>query len=198
MRIKAWFIGLVVFGLVSVPLFAQEDHSDLSFDFTGNFQKQATGLGTTDTATGSGGLLASYRYHFNNWNAVEANYDYTKFSQFYTPGYTTQARANEFSVAYVNTLGRPAEARFRPFLEAGTGELSFSPIAAGSTTSGQRQNRVAFLYGAGVDWHAKNRFSVRLGYRGLLYNAPDFVVAVQVTRALTHMAEPYAGIVFRF
>jgi opacity protein-like surface antigen len=142
--------------------------------------------------------LANYRFHFNDWNGIEANYAYTKFSQYYTPGFTAQAQANEFTVAYVNNLGRPAKAKIRPFVEAGTGLLIFSPVPAGSTTNGTRQDRAVFLFGGGVDWHIKRNISVRLGFRDLIYTAPDFAVGVQVTKAATQMPEPYAGIAFRF
>jgi outer membrane immunogenic protein len=198
MRIIIRIVLLAALGFLASPVLAQDTRSEASANVTGNFQRQASGDGTTDTASGSGGLLFGYRFHFNNWNAIEVNYSYTNFSQRYTPGFTTQARANELGVAYVNTLGRPADARIRPFFEVGTGGLVFSPIPAGSTTNGSLQTRPALVYGGGVDFRASDRISVRLGYRGLLYTAPDFFVNVEVTKALTQMAEPYAGVVFRF
>jgi len=192
-------IVLVAVGAFSLPVDAQHEQSEISVNFTGNFQKEATSFaGKTDSATHSGGVLLNYRYHFNRWSAIETNYGSTRFSQNYSSGYTTQARANEVTLAYVTTLGRPASARVRPFFEAGTGALLFSPIAAGSTVGGRTQSEGLFLYGGGVDWRADRNVSVRLGYRGLLYTAPDFVVAVQTTNARTHMAEPYIGISFRF
>jgi outer membrane immunogenic protein len=185
----------------ALPALAQDNgRSEVSVDFTGNFQKQASGLGITDSPTYSGGFLANYRYHFNDWSAIEVNYDYTRFSQYYYPagGSITQANVQEFTLAYVNTLGTKPTARFRPFVEAGTGGLIFSPVAAGSTVSGLTDDRAAFLYGAGVDWRATPRISVRLGYRGLIYKAPDFAVSSQLTNAVTNMSEPYVGVAFHF
>jgi outer membrane immunogenic protein len=202
MRFKSTVLvcAVAVFAF-ALPALAQEAaRSEVSVDFTGNFQKQTTGLGVTDSPTYSGGVLANYRYHFDGWSAIEFNYSYARFTQNYFPsgGSETQANAQEFTLAYVNTLGVKRSARVKPFVEAGTGGLIFSPIAAGSTVSGLTQDRAVFLFGAGVDLHPLRRISLRLGYRGLVYKAPDFSVSTEVTNALTNMSEPYVGVVFRF
>lgn len=202
MRFQSFALVCAVAVLMfALPALAQDGaRSEVSVDFTGNFQSQATGLGEIDTPTYSGGFLANYRYHFNRWSAIEVNYDYTKFTQYYAPttDSITQARAQEFTLAYVNTLGFKPGARIRPFVEVGTGALVFSPILSGSTVAALTDGRPAFLYGAGLDYRVKPRISVRLGYRGLLYKAPDFLVASQTTNALTNMAEPFVGVSFRF
>jgi opacity protein-like surface antigen len=82
--------------------------------------------------------------------------------------------------------------------KAGGGALFFSPTSKGSTVAGFTQGRPTFLYGAGIDWNAANNVSVRVGYRGLVYRAPDFAVPVQRTDAMANLAEPYVGVVFRF
>jgi|HubBroStandDraft_6_1064221.scaffolds.fasta_scaffold12126_1 opacity protein-like surface antigen len=197
MRIK---IGLLVavLALLSLPALAQNGNSEVSANFTGNFQKQANGFGVTDTSTDAGGFLLSYRYHFNRWSAIEGNYGNTLFSQVYNSGTVTQARVQEATFAYVFTFGVDRDARVRPFLEAGTGALFFSPTVAGSTAPSISQNRPAFLYGGGVQYKLTHRFSVQAGYRGLIYTAADFSVPTQVTNAKTNMAEPYVGVSFRF
>lgn len=199
LRAIALFIALV-FSLG--PAFGQNgSRSELSIDFTGDFQKQVTGLSVTDSATYSGGGLADYRYHFSDWSAIELNYSYTRFTQnySYTSGNAiTQANAQEFTLAYVSTLGKPASARIRPFVEAGTGGIVFSQVTAGSTFSGLTQDRAVFLFGAGADWHLTSLLSLRAGYRGLLYQAPDFSVPQAVTHRATILSEPYVGVVFRF
>jgi opacity protein-like surface antigen len=197
MRIK---IGLLVavLALLSLPALAQNGNSEVSANFTGNFQKQANGFGVIDSSTDAGGFLLSYRYHFNRWSAVEGNYGNTLFSQVYNSGTVTQARVQEATFAYVFTFGVDREARFRPFLEAGTGALFFSPTVAGSTAPSISQNRPALLYGGGVQYKLTHGFSVQAGYRGLIYTAADFSVPTQVTNAKTNMAEPYVGVSFRF
>jgi len=190
---------LAALALMAAPIFAQGGNSEVSANFTGNFQKQASGLGVTDNASYSGGFLANYRYHFNDWSAVEVNYGYTRFSQYYSSGSITQANAHEATFAYQFTFGIPRDARLRPFLEAGTGALFFTgPISGGSSAGGLGQARPVFLYGGGVEYKLKGPFAAQLGYRGLVYKAPDFTVSTQLTNARTNMAEPYVGLTFRF
>jgi opacity protein-like surface antigen len=198
MRIK---IGLLLAALavLSLPSLAQNGNSEVSANFTGNFQKQANGFGVMDTATDSGGFLVNYRYHFNRWSAVEANYGNTLFSQSYNSSTVTQARVQEATFAYMFTFGVPRDARFHPFVEAGTGALFFSPNFVGSTGGpAVSQNRPVLLYGGGVAYRVVHGFSVQAGYRGLVYTAADFSVPSQVTNARTNMAEPYVGVSFRF
>lgn len=201
MRIKSTLLvcALAVLAL-ALPAVAQDGKSSVSVDFTGDFQKQATGLGVTDSPTYSGGVLANYRYQFNDWSAIEFNYSYTRFTQNYFPSgdSITQANAQEFTLAYVNTLGTKPGARLRPFLEAGTGGLIFSPVLNGSTVDGLTQDRAVFLFGGGAEYRLMPRVSVRLGYRGLVYKAPDFSVPSQVTNATTILSEPYVGVSFHF
>ncbi len=194
-------VGLILaaLALIAAPIFAQGGNSEVSANFTGNFQNQASGLGVTDSASYSGGFLANYRYHFNRWSALEANYGYTRFSQSYSSGSVTQANVHETTLAYQFTFGVASDARIRPFVEAGTGALFFTgPISGGSTAGGLGQARPVFLYGGGVDYKLKGPFSAQLGYRGLVYKAPDFTVPTQLTNARAHMAEPYVGLTFRF
>lgn len=197
MRIQ---IGLAVVALVlfSLPALAQEGNSEVSANFTGNFQKSASGFGVSDNPSYSGGLLVNYRYQFNRWSALEVNYSHTRFTQFYNNGAATQANVNEGSFAYQFTFGVSEQARFRPFVEAGTGVLFFSPISAGTSSGALSQDRAAFLYGGGVTYKLAHQLSLQVGYRGLVYRTPDFTLATQFTNAPTHMAEPYVGLTYRF
>jgi opacity protein-like surface antigen len=162
-------------------------------------QRQATGEGLTDSPSYSGGLLVNYRYHFNRYSAVEVNYGYTRFSHNYSAGSFPQSNAQEATFAYQFTFGTPADARFHPFLEAGTGVLFFgTPIASGSNTNGLAQDRAAFLYGGGVSYKLRGGIAAQLGYRGLVCRDPDFTIGSQFTNATTHMAEPYVGLTYSF
>jgi opacity protein-like surface antigen len=196
---KKFSLLLATIALFSLPALAQGGNSEVSANITGDFQKQATGLGITDSPTYSAGLLVNYRYHFNRWSAIEANYSYTRFSQLYSSGTQSQSNMNEVSLAYQFTFGVAREKRFHPFLEAGTGALLFgSPNPLGSTSGGLSQTRPAFLYGGGVMYRLIGGLGIQAGYRGLVYKAADFSVTNQITNANTHMAEPYVGLTFRF
>ena len=197
MRIKVALV-LAALALFSLPALAQNGNSEVSVNFTGNFQKSAAGFGVSDNPSYSGGLLANYRYHFNRWSAIEVNYSHTRFSQFYNNATATQANVNEATFAYLFTFGVPQEARLHPFVEAGTGVLFFSPIAAGTNSGSLSQDRATFLYGCGVTYKLAHGLSLQVGYRGLVYRTPDFTIATQFTNAPTHMAEPYVGVSFRF
>jgi opacity protein-like surface antigen len=198
MRIKVSLI-LAALALVSLPALAQNGNSEVSANFTGNYQKMATGFGIVNSATDSGGFVINYRYHFNRWSAVEVNYGYTRFTQFYDTGTYTEASAHEATFAYLFTFGVRREARLHPFVEAGAGALFFSPVNSGTNITGAAtQNRAALLYGAGASYRLMGNLSAQVGYRGLVYTAPDFTIPGQVTNARTQMAEPYAGITFRF
>src|SRR6202050_2109949 len=104
MRIKIGLL-LAALALLSLPALAQNGNSEVSANFTGNFQKQAKVCGGTDTATDSGGFVVNYRYHFNPWSAVEANYGNTLFSQVYNSGTVTHARGPEATFPHMVTFG---------------------------------------------------------------------------------------------
>ena len=203
MRIKTVAL-LVVSTLFALPALAQNDNSEVSASFTGNFPQQVTGLGLTDSPTNAWGFLINYRYHFNGSSAIETSYAHTRFTQFYTPASSTTyssaitSNLDEATLAYVYTFRKPAGRRYKPFLEAGTGALIFRPTGQTFTVGELTQDRSTLLYGGGVDWKVSERLSLRLGYRGFVYKAPDFALAIQVTNELTHMAEPYVGVVYRF
>jgi opacity protein-like surface antigen len=60
------------------------------------------------------------------------------------------------------------------------------------------QARGAFLYGGGADYAFTRHLSLRGEYRGLVYKSPSFNLASLKTDAWSHIAQPSAGIVYRF
>lgn len=192
-----------IFTMISVPAFAQNDHSEISAAFTGNFQSTVSGQNVTDASSYSGGFLANYRYHFNDHFAIEANYSRTRYTQFYENGSGlvtswTQATAQELTLGAVWTFSPQWNGRLTPFVEGGLGGMFWSPITAGSVGGPYSQNRAGFFYGGGLEHHLFGHFYVRAGYRGIFFTAPDFNQAGQFTNARTQMKQPYAGITFRF
>jgi opacity protein-like surface antigen len=202
MRIR--FVLLFAFVLsFMLPALAQDSHSEASLNLAGLFPKEASANGVTDHASSEGGLLVIYRFHFNRWSAAEANYSFTRLNQIYTysnesSSSSVLAKVHEISLAYVFTFGRPAEAKYRPFAEAGIGGLFFVPISSSSFAGATTQDRFVPIYGGGVDVALSKHLSFRAGYRGVLYSAPDFSIAPQVTNKQTHLAEPYLGLSYRF
>jgi len=194
---KNFAVFLVGTALIAIPAFSQEGpgRNEAAVQAFGAFVKSTTDNGVQQGATNSGGILASYRYLLNNRNGVELNYGYALNTQTYgfangSSGFS--ARSHEATAAYV--LRFPMQ-RITPFVLAGGGALVFDP---NNTNAGNTQARAAFLYGGGADVRLTNRVFFRAGYRGLVYNSPNFDVPALNVDRLTHRAEPFGGIGFRF
>jgi opacity protein-like surface antigen len=200
-RIASLIAGVVL--LLSLSASAQEIRSEISLQGTGFFTKDATGQGTTQRGTETGGFLLGYRYHFNRWLAAETVYGYDRNSQQYfgSSGLPrVQSNIHQATGGFVISLPTPARVRLSPYLLAEGGALVFDPTGnnLGTLVGAQRQAVGVFSYGGGVDYPVVKHLSLRAEYRGLVYNAPDFGVSGLNTDKITHTAQPSAGIVFRF
>jgi len=187
-RSKSFAAVVAAAGLLALPAFSQETpaRQEASVQAFGSFVKTTTDNGVQQNATNSGGILGSYRFFFNDHNGVELNYGYALNTQNYA------LASHEATAAYV--LRFPTR-RFTPFVLAGAGALVFDP---NNVPSADMQARAAFLYGGGADFNITNRVFFRAGYRGLLYNSPNFDVPALNVDRLTHRAEPFGGIGYRF
>lgn len=199
-------IAAVVFGIFFIFIAsAQADErgtQEFSVQGTGDFTKNSTTNRVIQHSTNSGGFLLSYRYHFNSWFSADVSYGRDRETQRnIAPGsiLSVQSNVHQATVAGVANLPwRPA--RFNPYVLAGTGALAFAPTQSrGATVLGAGgQSKATFVYGGGVDYDFAKHFSFRLEYRGLVYGRPDFGVIALRTGAVTHTAQPSAGVVFRF
>ena len=175
--------------------------SSASLNFTGNFQRTVSGDGVTDKATYSGGFFLNYRYAIRPRGSVEVNGGFTSFTQYYRPTvYFVQSNVWEATAAYVFQPEATKPGRLKPYIEGGGGILRFSIVRGGSQGGVSNSYPGAILYGAGFDWRKTptSHLSLRFGYRGLFYRAPDFGFNPLQTNAWTHMAEPFAGVVWHF
>lgn len=173
--------------------FAQEySKQDVSVQALGSFVKSTWNNGIEQTATNSGGVLASYRYFLNKNSGVEINYAFTTNTQSYG-ALGIDTHSTEASAAYVFRV--PLK-HFTPFLLAGTGGLVFDPKEfAGATT----EARAAFVYGGGADFNVSTHVFVRAEYRGLIYNSPTYDLnQLNGAGRITHRAEPSIGFGYRF
>lgn len=181
---------------------AQEMRSEVSAQATGVFTTHSIGRGIKEYTTNSGGFLADYRYHFKRWIALDATYGYTRNSQdFLSLVGVTGIAAGVHQLTGVASIFLPAPSwlRISPYILSGGGGLIFEPVKNGTASMGTRSQAVGvFSYGGGLDVPWQRHFSIRAEYRGLLYKAPDFGLSYRNSNALTHTAEPSAGIVFRF
>jgi opacity protein-like surface antigen len=186
--------------MLSMTAIAQEIRSEISAQGTGFFTKNSDGNGIQNQATKTGGGLVGYRYNINRWLAAEANYGYDRNTQLYFGSASGRVLSNIHQVSGSAVVKLPGFGRVQPFARAGGGGLVFDPTGnAGGTYSGAtRQTRGAFLYGGGADYVLTNHFSLRAEYRGFVYKAPSFNLTSLNTDNWTHVAQPSAGIVFRF
>jgi outer membrane immunogenic protein len=195
--------GIALLGLLallSINAVAQENRSEISLQGTGFFTKDTQGNGVRDQATNTGGFLVGYRYNINRWLAAEANYGYDRNTQTYFGGSFARVQSNIHQVTGSAVVKLPTFAKLQPYVLGGGGALIFDPTgnSGGSFTGATRQNQGAFVYGAGGDYAVSRHFSLRAEYRGYVYKAPDFNLVSLRTDTWTHIAQPSAGLVFRF
>jgi outer membrane immunogenic protein len=197
-RRRALVVGILAF--VSITAVAQENRSEISVQGTGFFTKDTAGDGTVERASETGGFLLGYRYNFNRWLAAEANYGYDRNTQFYFGGTAASIQSNIHQITGAAVVKLPNFARLEPYALAGAGALVFDPTgnSGGSFAGARSETKATFVYGVGAQYALSRYFSLRAEYRGLVYKAPNFNLAGLNTDSWTHIAQPSAGIVFRF
>jgi opacity protein-like surface antigen len=184
---------------IALPAFAQSEGSnrqDVAVQAFGSFVKTTTQNGVDNTATNSGGVLASYRYFFNKHSGVEGNYGYSLNTQNYlSAAGTTGVKTNSHEVSGAYIFRMPFR-RVTPFALAGAGALVFAPDNfAGAST----QTRAEFVYGAGADISLTSHVFIRAEYRGFVYNSPEYSLpGLAGLDRTTHRAEPSVGFGYRF
>lgn len=182
---------------------AQGSRADISANLTGIFGQTVTGNGIQQTQTNSAGGLLSFRYFLKRYAGIEGNYGYSRNSQDYNFGFgnVLGVKAGMHEVTGALVLRR-ARGPIQPFVLAGGGVLIFSPTSSAITSTGlpiSRENRPTFLYGIGTDLKLVKSVGLRVQYRGLLYQAPDFHDTADLhTGQTTHTAVPSVGLVFKF
>jgi opacity protein-like surface antigen len=217
---RAGVVASALFLFTSLGLSQDNGHFDASISGAGVFTKQSEGMGITQSATDGSNYFGTLRFRFNPKHSLALNYGRAKNSQIYQTGFDFHVlnTISEFSAAYVyNPIKK---GKFEPFVLAGGGVLRFSPSSTWEflpdflvdvpnrvqvNLNAAKQSEIAFLYGGGVDYRLPYRFALRLQYRGLLYDAPDFKLSAAsgssvsfFTGSKGHMAEPSIGLVFRF
>jgi opacity protein-like surface antigen len=184
---------------IALPGYAQSEEGgrqNVAVQAFGSFVTTTTQNGIDNTATNSGGVLASYRFFFSTHHGVEANYGYARNTQTYTStsgtlGVTTNS--HEISGAYVF---RMPFRKVTPFALAGVSALVFDPK---DFVAANRQTRAGFLYGAGADFNLTRHIFVRAEYRGLVYNSPTYdLPAFAGLDRVSHRAEPSIGFGYTF
>lgn len=199
-------VVVIVAGVVlslSLAASAQENRSEISVQGSGLFTSGTTGNGTAYTATESGGIIGTYRYHLNHWISVEGAYGYSVNTQKYSLSSATfriQSGIHDFTGSLIVNLPSRNHSRINPYVLAGGGVLRFSPgdNQFNTLSDAQSQSKGAFVYGVGVNYGIYRGLSVRAEYRGLVYGTPDFGFGALATNSVTHTAMPSVGLSLRF
>ena len=189
--------GLVLFATAAMA--QVEQPSQISLQGTGLFTKDSNAGSTTQRATDSGGLLVGYSYQFNKWAGLEGNYGYSRNTQNYFGSFGQSGIRTDFHEVLGSFVFHiPVRvANVRPYALAGGGALIFNPVD--NFTNGiDRQTRGAFVYGGGFNFDVTRNFGIRSEYRGLVYKSPDFTQPALNLDKVTHLAQPSAGLYFRF
>jgi opacity protein-like surface antigen len=198
--IKRAAVVVGILALASMAAVAQENRSEISIQGTGLFTKDTNGNGIQQHASDTGGFLLGYRYNINRWLAAEANYGYDRNTQFYFGGTSARVQADIHQTTGAAVVKLPTFLRLQPYALAGAGALVFDPTGnfGGSFAGATLETKPTFVYGVGAQYAFTRHFSLRAEYRGLVYKAPSFNLAGLNTDSWTQIAQPSAGIVFRF
>ncbi|HWF66872.1 MAG TPA: hypothetical protein VN670_06190 [Acidobacteriaceae bacterium] len=218
LRHARWSVLLLAAGFFCTVSSSFGQKTDVNVNLYGAFPSsasaspyQAGSPPLKQTADPSAGFRIGARHIFSPILGVELNFGYNSATQHFTgaPFQTgvVYSHAKPFTVDYV------ASAPFtfsgiRPFVLAGGGVISYNISSYVARPPGSPGNIPArphkiptFEYGVGFDYHFSilpNFMSMRFQYRGLIAHAPDYKLPYLQTSNFTNIAEPQAGLVFKF
>ena len=203
---KTILLGAVM--SIAAAGFAQESRQDISVSGLGLVGPEVHGNGVTLDSSKTGGVLLSYRYLVTPHSALELNYSFAQYTNYYNingqavnstnggPLFNpVHTRQQELTAAYVFGL---TFKNYNPFVEAGVGGLVFTPIQEGSATLDAKQNtNIGGLFGGGVAYEISPSFDVRIQYRGIFIKAPSFVDRFRTNR-YEIVSMPAIGVAYHF
>jgi hypothetical protein len=170
--------------------------------------KNYQGIGFTEKGSSTVGTLVTLRYVAKPYVGFEFNYDHSRFTEDttaysacpntacnYIPG-GAQVGVNELSLGYVAHPRRIFGVQ--TYLGAGGGTMRFKPTPYGGQGLPE-QYRAAYYYDGGVEQtFPSSHFGVRLGFRQLIYLAPDFGQNYLTITRRARTSEPTFGFFVHF
>ncbi len=186
---------------------------DFGVSGAGQFTTNTSGTGESGqpvalSPSNTLGVLFTIRYIKSPFIGGEFNVAYARYTQNYTftavvPGASAQQilaiqnNALEATFGYVVHTPRQYYG-VQPFASAGLGTIDFRPTKGGGegTTS---QARAAYYYNVGAETTAFSpHFGIRVSFRQLFANAPDFQETYLRDHKHAVTSEPTAGFFLRF
>ena len=200
MQRVATFLCSILF-LLTLTAAAQEGgRMQVSLLGTGFFTKDSTAGLVRQQVSESGGFRVGFRYNLTRWISADVDYGRNRITdRDFTPSLSrVQSDAHQVMGGFVVNL--PFFPKFKPYLLAEGGAIVFDPTGGrfSDVARAQRQAEGTFAYGGGVDYPIFKYIALRAEYRGLVYSAPDFNIPALNVNAVTHTAQPSAGVVIRF
>jgi hypothetical protein len=188
------------------------DHVDVALSVAGSLTNSASGTEQRDrtglaiNASSTAGELFTLRYVAKPYVGFEFNFGNSRTTQNYTfapptpnvlPG-GAQTGNHELTLGYIAHLHSIYS--LSPYLGAGGGTMRFTP-----TTNGGEglpfQYRAVYYYNFGVEEKftgVGDHFGIRLGFRQLIYLAPDFQQNYLTITRRVRTSEPTFGFFARF
>jgi hypothetical protein len=198
------------------PVQKQLEKIDFAISAAGSFGSSVSGVEQRDAnitksvltikPSSTVGELFALRYTVKPYVGFELNVSNLRYAQDYkfvpTPQQnllliSAQTAVREMTVGYV------AHLKFRPlgltpYLGAGGGTIRFKPTAGGGEGLPQ-QYRAAYYYTAGLEGNfPDSHFGMRVGFRQLIFLAPDFLQNYLTITRRTMSSEPTIGFFVRF
>ena len=201
MRRGALYLFCISLAL-SLSALAQDSTPRFEIGLQGNgFFTRSSGDGDVQqTVSKNGGFLIDARYSLTRWLSADVAYGRNRVTNRYSTAEfsTIQSTVHQVTGGFVFNV--PLSGRITPYLLAEGGALEFNPTgSAGTSIAGaHRQSVGTFAYGGGIDYALFKWIGLRAEYRGLVYSSPDFDIRGINPNAVTHTAEPSAGVVLRF
>ncbi|HEX4020181.1 MAG TPA: outer membrane beta-barrel protein [Acidobacteriaceae bacterium] len=198
MKKLVFFLGLLP--LLAITSFAQESRQDVSMSFVGTFQPNVTGNAVTQSSTIGIGDLVSYRFMLNPSNALEANYQYSQFSQRYVSTFSNgrvHTRFQEGSIAFVHSF---VYKNFNPFVEGGGGMYLYGVIddTGTSTAAAKKGTSYGGLFGGGIAYELSPSWDLRVQYRGIITKDNHFGLSIYNTNRYYITSQPAIGFAYHF
>ena len=190
------------------PLQRQLANVDLGLQAVGQFTKTVSGpvvlpsvdSGTvvSQSASNTVGFLATLRYSPRPYLGAEFNGSYARYTeQFNVAPLQIQTQANEFTFGYLVT---PPYRVFgvKPYASVGAGTIRFAPTRGGGQGA-PSEARLAEYYSIGAQKELlSDNFGIRVGFRQVFYQAPDFFQNYLTISKRTFSTEPMIGFYLRF
>lgn len=172
-------------------------NDDVSISAFGQFTNSSNGDGVSVNPLDSVGGQATFRHVYHPWLGYEAGYGYTRFTDRYSSyPFAVQHNVHEFQGSYLFTA--PNLHLVQPFGLGGVSALLFAPTLNGGQNA-SAQGRFALTFGGGANFPLlASRFGMRVQYRGLYYQTPDYGEAIYKTGTWRLTSEPAVGVYMKF